>query len=178
MKRYLICMLAVMITACGGGGSSGGAGGAVSDGGNNPFAGSYTGTATVTLSAPGVKPVTNTMPISIVISADGTIVVEDDGKVYGTGKLDGNSFAMTNAAQYSSDGITCTGPQSFSGTVSGTSITGRITGTANCTGPNGSVSISMNGTFSASAALTAAPVVPQGGYSEGLMDAIHRLMTQ
>jgi len=147
--------LAVMLAACGGGSSSGG-------GGGNPFAGTYNGVATGTISAPGLSPQTSTGSIQFVIDARGNVTSDPGIKESGTGKLNGNKFTVTvPGSRFNQPGTTCSGAMLIHGTISGTTITGSLSSSGlTCNG----APVQVSGTFSATRAGTGsvsrAPTVP------------------
>ena len=111
------------------------------------------------------------------IDDNGTIRIRDEGGLIGTGQLNGKNFSFTVPAIGSQAGVSCSGTQSFDGVVNETgTITGNISGKYTCQQQGRSLPISLRGTYSVSRARTAAPAMPRGGYSDGVMDLMRRLM--
>ncbi len=141
LRFMTIGLFATALVACGGGGSDGGGGG----GGGTIF----TGTATITLSAPGIPPVTT--PGGITITVSSTSVTVSDGVDSGTAPIsaDGTKFSVPVAGSDTTDGVTCGGTIIFNGTIMGTSITGPLTGSGSCTGFGPTLPVTVSGSFSA-----------------------------
>ena len=116
------------------------------------FAGTYTGTETVTVSAPGVPDTTETFAISIAVTSVGGVTITDvDGTQY-TGVLTGANFTATGSFTLDPiPDITCTPVTlTYSGTVSGTTISGTFSGSVSCTNTAGlSLTATVSGTFTA-----------------------------
>ena len=93
----------VAVTGCGGGGSSSGGGGSGGGGGGTV----YTGTATITLSAPGVASQTTTFPITITVS--GGIVTVSDPEITGSAPIsaDGTNFTVRVNFVVAESGVSC-----------------------------------------------------------------------
>ena len=136
----LSCFILVSyLTACGGGSSS--------SGGGTSFAGTYSGTWNATLSAGGTSQ-SGTGIITIVVNPDGTVVIDPETSIPGTGSVNGNSFTGGwDASSFNTPGLTCSGSLSLSGTISGNTVTGTI-------GPSqficNGVQFTARGTFTAS----------------------------
>lgn len=157
--------LVASLAACGGGSDSGGGGG-----GSNPFAGTYNGIGTLTLSAPGVAPQTATGTIQFVIDPQGNVTSDPGTDFSGTGKLNGNTFVIVlGPEQLQPDGMSCAGTVSLTGTVDGNTITGQFSSTGfTCNG----VPITWTGTFSATRAAGAAVMLPGDPVMEAARGAI------
>lgn len=168
-------LLAAILAACGGGNEPGevagdSAGGDGSPG--NPFAGTYNGFATATLSAKGLPPENISGTIQFVIDNKGNVTSDPGIPQSGTGKLKGNSFTVTvPGARFNEPGIVCQGSMLIKGTISGNTITGTLAG--NGLACNG-VLIQVEGTYSATrAAAGAAARSPAGG---SVMEAVRESM--
>ncbi len=143
------CVLSVLLLlgGCGGGSSSGGgetndvtesASDATSDSGGggggdsgSEIAGTYEGTGTATVSGGGIsEPFTG--PIQITISKDNKVAFGEPGEPpVGTTTLNagGDGFSMSIPASFfNQSGIACTGTLNVTGSVSGNSIIGNISG--------------------------------------------------
>ena len=93
----------------------------------NPFAGTYDGLATITLSARGVPPETISGTIQFVIDARGNVTSDPASSASGSGRLKGNSFTVTvPGARFNQPGLRCSGALLMNGTVSGNTITGTF----------------------------------------------------
>lgn len=141
MKKLLVLLFSLGLTACGGGGSGGGSGG-------SPFDGNYNGVATVVFSAPGIPNSTELITTNFTIS--GTTIAITDGEISGTGTLNPDgSFSIPFSGIDTLDGITCQLNLTFTGTVSGNTVTGNVSGSAPCSGFGISVTVAIQGSFSA-----------------------------
>ncbi len=96
-----------------------------------PIAGTYVGTGTATASGGGFSE-TVTGPIQITISKDNKVAFGEPGQPpVGTTTLNagGDGFSMSVPASFfNQSGIACTGTLNVTGSVSGNSITGNISG--------------------------------------------------
>jgi len=128
------CTLLLGLTACSedDGISSSGGGSAVSDGGaeSAQYAGTYKGTMQVEYNGDGVDG-DDTLNTTIVIHNNGTVTMTIDGETV-NGVIDGNQLEIAFTVIESEDGITCTGNALVRATVSGASLSGPITGDAEC----------------------------------------------
>ncbi len=122
------------------------------------FVGTYLGTASLALSAPG-RSVPINGAIQFVVSSNKMVSVSDPGQPpAGTGPLNGNSFsAVVPGAFFNSPGLTsCGGSVTFSGSISGTSMSGTVSSAGfTCNG----VPFTVTGTFTA----TLRAELPTGG---------------
>ena len=174
MNRIIAILLAIFMSACGGGGSSDGGGG-----GANPYTGTYIGTVTATFSAPGVPSMTESFAITVEINADGTVRIIDEEGTFSTGNMNGNSFSITDFVTSTENDVSCSGTQTFSGTVEGATISGQITASFSCTkGSQGPVHISVSGTLSASKPPVTSVVVPVGNWQHGLTRTLREMLEQ
>ncbi len=157
LTTILTVYLLLGLAGCGGGGSSSGGGGT-----NNTtqHAGSYGGTYTLSVTGPGGT-FNAAGPINIVISADGSVVIDPDTTTPGSGSMSGNKMSVKYPASIvNSEGISCTGTIEITGTASNGGFNGAI-------GPGG---IRCNGTpISYSGSFTASKIakLPTGGTKLG-----------
>lgn len=116
MRTLIFLALAIALSACGGGGSSSTGTGSQ----NSPFVGSYAGTTTITADVPGVPSASQslTVPISIFVQANGTVLVGDPDTIFGNGPLNGDSITFQGNAAPVLDDSTCSGTITLSGTFS------------------------------------------------------------
>lgn len=144
IKEFVLLFLSALflttLASCGGGGSDSGGGG----GTDTEFAGTYIGNET--LSAPGVAPTTS--PITIVIAS---VTITDANGFQYTGELTGNTFTASAVVTVPPGfGISCQPTTvTYTGSISGDTITGSSTGNFACTGPGGSANFTVGGTFTA-----------------------------
>lgn len=162
-------LAAILLSACGGGSSDSGGGsqpgndttntGAPPSASGNPFAGTYNGLGTMTLSASGVPPQTISGSIQFVIDARGNVTSDPATSVSGTGKLKGNSFTVTvPGARLNQPGLSCGGALLINGRISGTTITGTFAaGNLSCNGVAIQVTGSFSATRSAASSISRAP---------------------
>jgi hypothetical protein len=139
MRKYfltLISALALTFTACGGGRSS--SGGSSSDG-------LYTGTQTLVLSSPGLA--STSTPATFAMEVSGSTVTVLDPDFTASATLDANNrfSASSPTVSFPVEGITCTGRLTYTGTVSGNTASGNLSGSFNC----GGLVITVSGTFTA-----------------------------
>ncbi len=131
------------LAACGGGsGGSSSSGG----GGVGSFAGSYLGTANVTVAGGGgSERVVGS--IEFIIRPDGTVVSDPGTDFSGNGSVQGDRFVLNIAASsFNEPGVSCLGSFRIEGTISGNRITGTIRGSSiSCNG----VSFTVTGSFTA-----------------------------
>ena len=142
MRRLILSLFFVtsitLLIACGGGGASGGAG---------QFAGTYTGTETLTLSGGGVSAPVGTFPLLIVIAS--VTITDVDGIEY-AGELAGNTFSASGVVPISpGGGITCQpATVTYAGSIAGVQITGNIGSNFSCNAPAGALAFTLSGSFS------------------------------
>jgi len=162
MKKTLTLFTFVLCTACGGG-TSGGGGTAENNTGAEqttttqtpppppppavPAVATYSGTGTVTLTAPGFPPIMDSAPVVIMIEGD-MVTATVDGETVTT-TLNGNTFAINVPLSKTSSGITCTGVATVDGTVNGDTISGTMSGNGTCNGPGVATPVALNGSFDA-----------------------------
>ena len=143
----------VAVTGCGGGGSSSGGGG--SGGGGTV----YTGTATITLSAPGVASQTTTFPITITVS--GGIVTVSDPEITGSAPIsaDGTNFTVRVNFVVAESGVSCNGTVIYTGTIAGANVSGPVSGSAPCSVSGTTITVTINGSFSANQSVSASALI-------------------
>ena len=131
------------LSACGGGSSSSGVGKSAA----TAFNGRYAGFGEVTFTAPGVLPETYPIVIIIVINPDGTVILDPETPLPGTGTVTGNIITAAYPASIgNSPGVTCTGAIGVNGTIAAQTITGTIgPSTTFCNG----IPITAQGTYTA-----------------------------
>ncbi len=134
-KAALFVVFVVTLAACGGGSSS--------------AAGTYRGTENFTFTIPGVLTDSGSESITVTIDAAGNVTVVDEAGFTFTGSLSGNQLTAQGTGQISEDGVTCSGPVTYEGTVSGDRVSGNVSGNATCSDGNVNVSVNGNGTFTA-----------------------------
>jgi hypothetical protein len=143
MTRGVLLSVIILITGCGSGGSSS------SDGGGSARV--FNGTENITISAPGVSIPTN-IAINIQITGSQVTITDGDGFRF-TGTLSGNNFTASGVVTLGDlgDGLVCQDLSlNYSGSVSGSNITGTISGSNNCTSPAGNITLTTRGSFNAS----------------------------
>jgi len=139
MKKLLLIAgfaLVLSLVGCGGGGDSNS---------GTPYAGTYTGTLTITLTG-SLGTFSETSNITIVITPDGTFSVTDDEGGTVTGQLAGDQLIFVEDMNFTEPGLTCSGSATYTATVNGVTVTGTVAG--NSVVCNG-VSIQVTGTISA-----------------------------
>jgi hypothetical protein len=128
------CTLLLGLTACSDdeGSSSSGGGTAASDGGaeSAQYAGTYKGTTRIDYKGDGVDG-NDTLDTTVVIHDNGTVTMNIDGET-ANGVISGNKVEIALTITASEDGVTCVGNALVKATVSGTSLSGPVTGDAEC----------------------------------------------
>ena len=130
----IICLFAIGLGACAedegisasGGGTISGDGGASS----SQYAGTYRGTMDVSYTGDGIDG-SDSLPTTLVINSDGTVILTIDGESV-RGVINGSQVEVAFRVTESEDGITCTGDALVRATVSGTSLSGPVSGDAEC----------------------------------------------
>jgi hypothetical protein len=112
--------------------SSSGGGSSVSDGGakSAQYAGTYKGAMEVEYKGDDVDG-DDTLDTTIVIHDNGTVTMTIDGESV-NGVINGNMLEVAFTVTKSEDGITCVGNAVVRATVSGTSLSGPVSGDAEC----------------------------------------------
>ena len=139
----LTLLVSFALTACGGGGSSD------SGGGSDPaaLAGNYSSISTINISAAGSKD-TVVGAQTFEVESSGTIRYVENGTVYGGAKLSGNAFRINIRGNVlNTSGLSCGGSIVYSGAISGSSISGKVSSSAlQCNG----VPVTLTGSFKGS----------------------------
>lgn len=135
LRSFLLaCTLALALGACSdddgisssNGGTSAGDGGAQSA----QYAGTYSGTMEVEYKGDDING-DDSIPATIVINDNGTVTLKMEGESVG-GVINGNKVEIAFTITKSEDGITCKGDALVKATVYGGSLTGPVTGDAEC----------------------------------------------
>ncbi len=150
LKNSLIAFLLLLtLTACGGGDSDSGAMVEPTLPGTNVpanFAGTYTGTLTVTASAAGLTE-TDSFPITVTVTDDAMVRFDgDDPDETFTVGLENDGTFRGNLPIEVDD---CSGNLSTTGQVDGTRVTGEVNGSGECDVGILSVDVTLEGTFEA-----------------------------
>ena len=148
----VICLLAIGLGACSedegisasGGGTISGDGGASSA----QYAGTYRGTTDVSYQGDGIDG-SDSLPTTLVVNSDGTVILTIDGESV-RGVINGNQVEVAFTITESDDGITCTGDALVRATVSDRSLSGPVSGDAECKLALIKRSATLTGTISAS----------------------------
>lgn len=179
----LYCVGALLLSACGGGGSSGGGGGGAPV---SPFAGTYSGSETITLTNPLIAPITAEGGIRATIQNNGAFTIIDSDGFSVDGTMNGSTLSgskTTSGVTFPDmPGVVCSQTISYNGTGSGNNISGTISGDVPCTFPGGTFEIGIQGTFSLDREATPAGSVravnpfESGGYSNTLENAVRNVI--
>lgn len=112
--------------------SSSGGGTLASDGGatSAQYAGTYRGSTSVRYVGDGIDD-TDSFPTTVVINDNGTTTVTIEGETV-NGVMSGNKLEVPVKLTKEEDGITCKGTMLIKATVNGTSMSGPVTGDAEC----------------------------------------------
>ena len=140
--------LAMLLTACGGGGGDSSSGG----GSESIYAGTYTGTETYTLSTnvPGVPSENVKSPLTVVVASNGGVVITDSEGIQYIGRMtDASLVATGTSGLIDMPIVTCPATTiTYTGSVSGSTITGSLSGAYNCTVSTGDTfKVNIEGTF-------------------------------
>lgn len=145
--RYtFLISLVMLLSACGGGGGDSSSGG----GSGTIYAGTYTGMETWTLSTPGMASQSGTSPLTIVIASSGDVAITDANGFQYTGSLSGESLsAAATVGEIVVTGAYCPATTvTYTGTISGTTITGSASGAYDCTlTAGGTFKVTISTTF-------------------------------
>lgn len=106
------------------------------------------GTINATLTAPGFEPVTDSAPMTVVISGSNITLKAEGRTSTGTLNSDG-TFTTSIPINEERDGVACEGTPIMEGTVAGSSVSGNISGTGNCKVGDTTIPVTVTGTFSA-----------------------------
>ena len=127
------CTLLLGLTACSEDeGISSIGGGSTSDGGaeSAQYAGTYKGAMQVEYKGDDIDG-DDTLDTTIVIRDNGTVTMTIDGET-ANGGISGNQIEIAFTITESEDGVTCVGNALVRATVSGTSLSGPVSGDAEC----------------------------------------------
>lgn len=142
--KLFFCLTAfIFVTSCGGGSDSSSSGAGFSS-----VATTYQGTGSVTLTADGFPPISDTFNVTIVIDGS-TVTATVDGQS-ATATLNGDSFSISILISETKDDWSCNGTANVNGTLSGNTISGSISGSGNCSNGGPDIPVTLTGTFSAS----------------------------
>ena len=146
--KALVLLVCCVLSACGGGSSSSGS--------SISFeVGVYVGTQTVTFSAPGLAPDTETFQFRMSVSEDTITIIDPDFTSTAPISRSGSFMASSGFLDFSRpDGVPCNIflKLDYSGQVTGSTASGNVSGGATC---RGLPDINASGTFSASLNSTA-----------------------
>ena len=128
------CSLLFTLTGCSneesisssGGGASGGDGGAQS----SIYAGTYKGAMDVEYKGDGING-SDSIDTTIVIHDNGTVTMTIDGESV-NGVINGSKLTIEFTVTKSEDGITCKGDAIVKASVAGSSVSGPVSGDAEC----------------------------------------------
>lgn len=112
--------------------SSSGGGSLASDGGatSAQYAGTYRGDTSVHYVGDGIDD-TDSFPTTVVINDNGTASVTIEGETV-SGVMNGNKLEVPIKLTKEEDGVTCKGTMLVKATVDGNSMSGPVTGDAEC----------------------------------------------
>ena len=123
MKNLFLGMVTLFLIACGGGGSSS-SGGSSNNVDPASVAGIYHGTENTYISY-GSASGDISWPLTVSISASGSVQLLIDGASFGSGSLSGNKVAFkVPGGVLSIEGEPCTGVLIYTGTIAGNTISG------------------------------------------------------
>ena len=162
MKQWLTISFSLLLAACGGGSDTSGGAGTTADstapvsnqttdtGASTPAESiTYVGTGTVTLTAPGIPPITNTAAVTLIRQGSTVTAIVDGESV--TTTVNGDSFSARVPISESQDGINCSGIATVNGTFTGNVVNATLSGNGNCTGQGLTVPVTVNGSLGAQA---------------------------
>jgi hypothetical protein len=150
IKQTIFILITFVLTACGGGGGGDSSSGGGSD---STYAGTYTGTETWSISSPDVPsipPETGTTTLTVVIASNGNVTITDSEGIQFTGSITGQNLSATGTiGEITVPGANCPASTiTYTGTVSGSSISGSLSGVYNCTLTAGDgFAVTIGGTF-------------------------------
>ena len=168
LRFLLVVAMFASLSGCGGGSSGGGGAG---------FTGTFDGTIAGVLSAPGtgLAPLPVSGAIRIVVNTDGSVdgTVSDSGTAFSArGTRSGSTITIAvPGSSLNSPGLICSGVLTFTGTISGNTITGSFSGTIVCNG----VTIIISGTFGATK--TSEATLARGA-ANGIIQSIRNVVAQ
>jgi hypothetical protein len=150
-------LLTFLITACGGGGgSSTGSGGGATDSSGTIYAGTYVGPGKLTVSGGPGGSATEPFTIVVVIRGDGSVVLDPQTPIPGSGTITGNTISGSYSGEIAnSPGISCSGRIGITGNIE--NMGGRDSGNRVINGRVGpskincnNISLNITGSFTAS----------------------------
>jgi len=143
MKYLLVLLATLSLAACGGGGSSSES--------SAPVTAVYSGTQTIVFSAGGTAD-TSVIAFQMTVRSDGTVSITDSSSpaLVANGSVSGSNFTASGSVTGTEAGVTCEINANYSGSISSGGVSGSIGGNAPCTGPGGSLTLGVSGTFTAS----------------------------
>ena len=163
MRRLLLTLLALICVACNSGGGSS------STSSSSVAAGTYRGTANLTVSGGGAS-ASQSAPVSLVVNPDQTVTI---GSFPGSAPISGNAFVHTvPASTLNGSGLTC--PQGnllIDGKFAGGAVSGGVSST-------GVVCNGLGVTLSGDYAATLQTQALRGGYSADLREELRRALTR
>ncbi len=120
MKFIVPFLMTLLLFGCGGGDSSSGGGGV--------FAGTYSGSGSATLSAPGAPSNVVGFTFTVTINVAGVVTYTDSAGGFFTGTMVGNSFSLNPRGSKIFGLSSCTNTVSLAGTINGINLVGTISG--------------------------------------------------
>ena len=128
-----------------------GGSGVTSDGGadSSQFAGTYKGTVEVEISGGSIDDSTSIDEFTLVIRSDGTASLTIGGETI-DGVIDGDTFGFSIRIVEEEDLVSCKGDARLVGRVSGSSVTGSISGSGECDLLTASTGVDLAGSLSGS----------------------------
>jgi hypothetical protein len=131
-STLIACTFILGLVGCSDDGLSSSGGGGSGDGGTNSaqYAGTYNGQMVVFYKGDDING-DDTLATTIVIHKDGTVTMTIEGESVG-GFINGNKLEIRFSLTQTEDGVTCTGIALVQATVSGASLSGPVSGDAEC----------------------------------------------
>ena len=152
--RFLVIIFSLLLVSCGGDKSSittgSGASGVTSDGGSGSasFAGTYTGTISVTIKGDEISEVLDD-PFTVIVRSDGTASLTISGETI-EGVIDGNRIGFSIRYDAERDLLECSVEAIITATITGSSISGVVSGGGSCKLIAIKTGVSLTGTLSGS----------------------------
>jgi hypothetical protein len=131
-STLIVCTFVLGLVGCSDDGLSSSGGGGSGDGGADSaqYAGTYKGQMDVTYKGDDING-NDTLATTIVIHNDGTVTMTVEGESIG-GFINGNKLEIRFSLTQTEDGVTCKGIALVQATVSGASLSGPVSGDAEC----------------------------------------------
>lgn len=148
MRKFLLVLSLLFISACGSSGDSdsGGMVDSTLPGTSIPasFAGTYTGTLNITASALGLSE-TDSFPVTITVGTDGLVRFDGDDpdETFTVGLTDTGAFSGNLPINEEE----CSGSVGTTGMVDGTTASGNLSGNGTCTIDGLTVDVTLEGDF-------------------------------